>query len=62
MSQELKRSFLIVEGDPCGGFNYYGPFDDRIEAINYADANLDGHDWWVTFMELPVEMDGSDTL
>lgn len=46
--------YIIVYGDPIGGFHYVGPFDtsDR-EATKYGDRFLDNEFFWVVALEEP---------
>lgn len=47
-------NFIIVYGDPVDGFNFVGPFDDRDEAVRYAEFDV-GTDWWIAELDAPAE-------
>lgn len=36
---------IIVTGNPVDGFEFYGPFNNGVEATEEGTANLDT-DWW----------------
>lgn len=43
---------IIVTGNPVDGFTFYGPFEDGVEAQDWATAFLDG-DWWGANLRQP---------
>lgn len=44
---------VVVSGDPIQGIEVVGPFDDREDAIKYAETNMRGESWWTTEMTAP---------
>ena len=46
--------YIIVAGNPFDGFDFYGPFRDIEDAIDYADRQFFGETWWVANIE-PVK-------
>jgi hypothetical protein len=47
--------FIIIEGNPVGGFSYVGPFGSHEAAVAYADQGQFDTDWWVVLIEAPAE-------
>lgn len=45
--------YLLVNGDPCGGFSFTGPFDSPEDAIAYAENTPLLETWWVSVLEDP---------
>jgi hypothetical protein len=43
-----RYSYCILAGNVVDGMTVYGPFLLGDEANEWAEANLDGEDWWVT--------------
>lgn len=40
--------FIVIVGNPIGGFEYEGPFATNEEACEYGNNHPDvGGDWWV---------------
>lgn len=42
----------IMEGNPIDGVIVYGPFEDRVAAIEWATNNCTG-DWWDILIQSP---------
>jgi len=36
-----------ITGNPVDGLFFYGPFTTSEEAIEWAERNHDGQDWWI---------------
>lgn len=49
------EKFVIVSGNPIEGFQLEGPFDDREQAIEYADRQIGG-DWWIAPLTPPTPL------
>lgn len=45
--------YMIVVGNPSEGFEYYGPFDSRTDAVEWASDDCEGADWWVIPIKHP---------
>lgn len=43
--------FLVITGNPVDGFNYYGPFVERIDALEYVSAQYGDVEWWISKLE-----------
>jgi hypothetical protein len=48
------EKFLVINGDPVGGFSFTGPFDDHDSALTWAEQNLKDN-WWIASLESPKE-------
>ena len=44
--------FIIISGDPVNGFNFYGPFEFKEDAIKWAEI-LSKRDWWLSDLMEP---------
>lgn len=44
--------YIVIIGDPMGGFKYFGPFPTAEEAESWMD-NSDAKDWWIAEVEQP---------
>lgn len=40
-------AFIVVTGDPVGGFEHIGPFTQPQFAAEWADEWLDTISWWI---------------
>lgn len=38
--------YIILCGNPVDGYDLYGPFDNDIDALRYADNNCDYGEGW----------------
>lgn len=47
--------FIVITGNPPMGLFFYGPFNTADKAHEWAEANHDGQDWWVSRMNEPTE-------
>ena len=45
-------SFVVMYGDPVGGFFIVGTFECADDAVDYASKNIDST-WWVMPVETP---------
>jgi hypothetical protein len=45
--------YVIINGDPFGGFSITGPFDSVDEATTWAEDAGNLGSWWVTELEAP---------
>lgn len=48
---------IIITGNPIDGLFFYGPFPSRPAAIQWAEAEQDGQDWWLGSLERPEDED-----
>jgi hypothetical protein len=46
--------YIVIEGDPVGGFKYIGPFATVDDAIDYIDADST-REMWSTKLIKPEE-------
>lgn len=46
---------ILVTGNPVDGFEFYGPFNNGVDAVEYANqcAGIEG-EWWTADLN-PVE-------
>ena len=44
-----KEQYLVVVGNPVDGLTFFGPFEDRDDAIDWAEQRdeLTGSGWWI---------------
>lgn len=38
---------IIVVGDPMSGFEFFGPFEDDLVALEYGRKHIFGTNWWM---------------
>ena len=49
-------NYVIVYGNVVDGFTFVGPFDDRDEAVRYAEADgTPGRDWCIAELAAPAD-------
>jgi hypothetical protein len=47
---------IVIYGNPVEGFNYFGPFHLREDALAWAEHSVpDMDDWWITNLQSPEE-------
>ena len=46
---------ILVHGNPVDGFSFVGPFEDTEQAVEYAENNLRGSEWWIAECSAPLE-------
>lgn len=51
----MNRKHCVITGNPVDGLFVIGPFDSYDDAIDWACAEQEGQDWWVTDMRDPGE-------
>jgi len=39
--------YLVVLGDPIGGFTFWGPFRNVEDAIDWAERSVLTTSWWI---------------
>ena len=39
------QKWLVVHGNVCDGFEFYGEFDTKEDAFEWADDHLEGETW-----------------
>lgn len=49
--------YIVITGNPCDGFFFYGPFDTAEQANDWADREQHGMDWWVGPLATPEVVD-----
>lgn len=54
------KTWIVVAGDPIGGFSFHGPFTNSNMAIEFADAELQDIEWWLAELE-PLAWEGLRT-
>jgi hypothetical protein len=59
---DLTLPGLLIAGNPVDGFEFYGPFEDPMEAGDWAQAGLNGRDWWVANVAPPHSEPASGVL
>lgn len=42
--------YIVVYGNPCDGYSFFGPFVNTEEAINYAEG-LGENSWHIAALE-----------
>jgi hypothetical protein len=45
--------FAVVTGSPFDGMVTFGPFDDRDDAVKYAENTFGSDTWWVVELQEP---------
>lgn len=45
--------YAVAFGNAFDGHNFYGPFDDYDEAIDYGSEREGGEGWFVIPLEVP---------
>ena len=49
-------NYIICYGNPIDGLTFIGPFEDRDDAVRYAENDIrDGGDWWIAELDEPVK-------
>lgn len=43
----------IMFGNPVYGFRFIGPFDSKVDAVEYANEQIMELDWWVIELDDP---------
>lgn len=43
----MEEKSIIISGNPVDGFAYFGPFDDDVSAIDWADQQRLPEAWWM---------------
>jgi hypothetical protein len=52
--------YIVVSGNPIDGLTFNGPFNDRGEAMVWADENVSTeYDWWIAVLNT-VEDESED--
>jgi len=46
------QQWIVTNGDPLSGYEFYGPFDDVNDATAWSESNLDP-DWYVAKLRKP---------
>lgn len=47
---------IVMTGNIIDGFQFIGPFDDRDDAVLYAQATYEFRgDWWLAELQAPGE-------
>lgn len=59
-AQISDRPTLVITGNPVDGFFYYGPFDNAGAAIEWAERNQDGQDWWIAPLANPQQYEAEN--
>ena len=49
--------FLVIIGDPCSGFEFFGPFEDYDDAERFADSRTDT---WTCHLRRPQKDEAVD--
>jgi hypothetical protein len=44
---------IVIIGSPIGGLFFYGPFNTRDEAVDWATIEITTDDWWVAPLAYP---------
>jgi hypothetical protein len=57
---EPDDKYILIEGNPLDGYNFYGPFKDEAAAIAYAGRDPEDTDWWVADLLEPVPPEDED--
>jgi len=47
------NKFIIVSGNPCDGFTFYGPYNDANEAGDVARDDMRLDNWWIAALQPP---------
>jgi len=47
---------IVIAGNPCDGYTYYGPFDSFDDACEYSDRELRKHETWIATLQPPEEV------
>lgn len=59
----VSSSWIVAFGNPFDGINVVGPFGSSEDAVNFADAERDSRDWWITTLAAPpAKFDLSESL
>jgi hypothetical protein len=49
------KPWIIISGNLVNGFEFFGPFALREEAISWAEENCKGAQWAIDVLVLPYE-------
>lgn len=52
----MAEKFLVITGNPVDGLFFYGPFDDRESAVDWAETEQSDMEYWVSDLHTPVEI------
>ena len=48
--------YAVAVGEPFDAINFYGPFEDFEDGVNWADYEIGmGNSWWVIKLEKPLD-------
>lgn len=42
----MAQQTIVITGNPISGFAFYGPWSERGDAIDWAQAEVEA-DWWI---------------
>jgi len=48
------KKFIVIQGTPADGFDYFGPFDTPNDAAEYVAADYSPVNWWVVPLITPT--------
>ena len=52
----MTQQYIIIDGNPVDGYQFYGPFDDGEKASYWANLELDRDpEWFVAKLNSPDE-------
>jgi hypothetical protein len=49
----MNNNFILIIGNPIDGFHHYGPFETHEDALEAAESNEYGHEWWIAPLKTP---------
>lgn len=41
-------NWIVIIGNPLDGFDIYGPFLEQETALEFAELQNGGREWWIT--------------
>ena len=53
--------YIAIQGNPVDGFDYFGPFNTAVEAMEYIQADYDVSDWWIKELTNPTNPNETHT-
>jgi len=46
--------YAVAFGDSFSGHTFYGPFDEKLDAVDWGGINVEGgENWWIIELEEP---------
>lgn len=49
------NSYIVIYGNPCDGYSFFGPFATEVDAVEYAESLGDYESWHIGTLTKPEE-------